>query len=96
MKEEDVLKITFKLIFALNFILTLRKKFSGAKGKLLQDSLVLLQFLAWWLKIRSKKLLKEIDLFPPPSLSLNASSKLILTWSSSNKETWEFSENEGL
>lgn len=66
MKVEDVLKITFKLIFALNFILTLRKKFSGAKGKLLQDSLVLLQFLAWWLKIRSKKLLKEIDLFPPP------------------------------
>jgi len=47
MKVEDVLKITFKLIFALNFILTLRKKFSGAKGKLLQDSLVLLQFLAW-------------------------------------------------
>lgn len=87
MKVEDVLKITFKLIFALNFILTLRKKFSGAKGKLLQDSLVLLQFLAWWLKIRSKKLLKEIDLFLSLSLALSltlfsASSKLFLTWSS--------------
>lgn len=79
MKVEDALKITFKLIFALNFILTLRKKFSGAKGKLLQNSLVLLQFLAWWLKIRSKKLLKEIDLFSPSPLRLNASRKLIST-----------------